>query len=307
VNRIANAVALSLALGATFGAAPVGALPASPKPQIARITHVDSDRQELTVALYAANGTAKIFKDGSEEIAVHASHLGGELKDLREGDQGEITWIAGKPDTVNTFKLLSRQVDWPTRWKAIGGALAILLILAGIATRADFLAFVTGADNRYSKSQFQLVLWSAIVLTAYLATIFLRLWAHGLDLLGGIAIPTNLLLLSGFSAVTYGAAKAITVSKTETPGLPRKTLGQPRFSDLFRDDMGNVDFGDFQMVLITLIAATIYFWEVFHFQGVISIANSVSLPDVDSVLLSTFGLGQGAYLVKKLALPVGQG
>ena len=68
-------------------------------------------------------------------------------------------------------------------------------------------------------------------------------------------------------------------------------MGQPHLRDLFRDDLGDIDFGDFQKILITLIA----------------ISGSVSLPDIDTVLLSSFGLGQGAYLVKKMALPFGQG
>jgi len=313
MNRFVKSLLLaSLIFGiATPLAAETAKPPAAPKPQIARILEVEPDGVSLKLALYTANGSLTVVKEDADDLSnvptVDGKRLGDALTSLRKGDQGEVTWVAGQSRTLNSFKLGSRQVDWMTRWKAIAGALAILLVLAGVATRGNLRAFVIGADNRYSKSQFQFVLWSAIVLSAYLATLFLRLWAHGLDLLGGVAIPTNLLVFSGLSAITFGAAKAITVAKSDTPGTPRKTLGQPNLRDLVRDDLGYIDFGDFQMILITLIAATIYFWEVFHFQGLIAISQSVSLPDVDTVLLSSFGLGQGAYLVKKMALPVGQG
>jgi hypothetical protein len=284
---------------------------ATAKPQIARILEIEPDGKSLKLALYAADGSRTVTSDDEDALrdvsTVDASRLGDAVKSLRKGDQGEVTWVSKQSRTLKTFRLVSRETDWTARWKAATGALAILLVLAGLATRGNFRAFVIGADNRYSKSQLQLVIWSGLVLTAYLATVFLRLWAQGLDLLGGVAIPTNLLVLSGFSAITFGAAKAITVTKSDAPGTPRKTLGEPHLRDLVRDDLGNIDFGDFQMIVITLIAAGIYFWQVFHFEGVVAIAKSITLPDIDTVLLSSFGLGQGAYLVKKLALPVGQG
>jgi len=40
--------------------------------------------------------------------------------------------------------------------------------------------------------------------------------------------------------------------------------------------------------------------------GVIA-RGPMTLPDVDTTLLSGFGIGQGAYLIKKLAAPLGKG
>jgi hypothetical protein len=45
----------------------------------------------------------------------------------------------------------------------------------------------------------------------------------------------------------------------------------------------------------------------FHFLGKLALASPITLPDVDTALLATFGIGQGAYLFKKAALPLGQG
>ncbi|HEY4920066.1 MAG TPA: hypothetical protein VII40_08185, partial [Xanthobacteraceae bacterium] len=77
-------------------------------------------------------------------------------------------------------------------------------------------------------------------------------------------------------------------------------------TDLFTNDYGQVDIGDFQMAFITLIAAVIFVLQGFDFLGDIP-QGVTQLPDVDSTLLSTFGIGQGAYLIKKMASNVGEG
>jgi len=49
----------------------------------------------------------------------------------------------------------------------------------------------------------------------------------------------------------------------------------------------------------------IYLMLVFSFLHAIAYSTSVSLPDVDTTILATFGLGQGAYLTKKAVGEVG--
>jgi hypothetical protein len=74
-----------------------------------------------------------------------------------------------------------------------------------------------------------------------------------------------------------------------------------RATDLVLDDAGNPDIGDFQMLLITLIAAITYIVQLFMFLGILEMHAKIEIPDVDSTLLAAFGLGQGAYLAKKAA------
>jgi hypothetical protein len=78
------------------------------------------------------------------------------------------------------------------------------------------------------------------------------------------------------------------------PAVPARPQGPPQF-----------DFGDFQMVIVTLIAVATYLVLVFNFFGHVEYSKTVSLPDVDTTLLATFGLGQGAYLTKKAVGNVG--
>jgi len=59
------------------------------------------------------------------------------------------------------------------------------------------------------------------------------------------------------------------------------------------------------MLVVTFITVVIYLMLVFSFLHAIAYSTSVSLPDVDTTILATFGLGQGAYLTKKAVGEVG--
>jgi hypothetical protein len=101
------------------------------------------------------------------------------------------------------------------------------------------------------------------------------------------------------------AAEKLTAAAAASAGV--KQGGQPNIlTDLFTNDNGQVDIGDFQMAFITLIAAVTFLMQGYNFLG--DIAQGVTqLPDIDSTLLSSFGIGQGAYLVKKMASNLGEG
>lgn len=77
--------------------------------------------------------------------------------------------------------------------------------------------------------------------------------------------------------------------------------------DLVNNDKGQADLGDFQMILVALAAVAIFVAQAFTFLGGLELAHTTMLPDVDSTLLAGFGLGQGAYLVKKAAMKPGEG
>jgi hypothetical protein len=104
------------------------------------------------------------------------------------------------------------------------------------------------------------------------------------------------------SALTFGGAKGITANKLAAigPAVVKPAAAAPNFfRDLTQNDVGQFDFGDFQMLVITLIAAVSYVLLVFHFLANVEYLQVVNLPDVDTTILATFGLGQGAYLTKK--------
>jgi hypothetical protein len=205
---------------------------------------------------------------------------------------------------------------------AIGVSFLILVSLATVATRGNPLRFLVGLDNRYSNSQCQIVLWFGLLAVIYVSAVALRIVYLDSNFIGGVGVTANVIALTGLSALSFGGAKVITAQKTSpsTPFAgaanipsqllrPQKTpaLSPHLLTDLFQNDRGDADFGDFQMILVTLAAVAIYFSSAFVFLGTLWPDKTITLPDLDTTLLSAFGLGQGAYLIKKAAMKPGEG
>jgi hypothetical protein len=60
------------------------------------------------------------------------------------------------------------------------------------------------------------------------------------------------------------------------------------------------------MIIVTLVAVGMYVVMILHFLGLMELRAATSLPDVDTTILASFGLGQGAYLTKKAVGNVGE-
>lgn len=254
----------------------------------------------------------KIMVPGSLRASILASY--------RIDDHIWLDVSAGKEHTQLNFLQFAPLPSTAARAFVLSAFAFILLGIAGALAGGQPLKLIVGQDNRYSNSKFQMALWFWILLTTYLSTIAFRVYFQGWGLFGSINIPQNLLVLSGLSALTYGGAKGITTAKAEAAAqaqavapagaaIPVKTPLQPGeerfFRDLFQNDNGHFDFGDFQMLIVTLLAVGMYLVLVFHFLGFIANMKVVSLPDVDTTILASFGLGQGAYLTKKAAGDLG--
>jgi hypothetical protein len=193
------------------------------------------------------------------------------------------------------------------RLLALALALTALLLGTHVILPGGLGWLVIGEDNRYSNSKTQAALWFFLLLPTYLSAMALRAFESGAGFVGQVDIPTNLLMLSGISALTFVGAKQITMSKLDaSPAIaakqkPKSVFG-PRLRDLVTDDSGvRPDFGDFQMLVVTVVAVVIYAYTVYQWLGSLSLQATVTLPDVDTTLLGIVGVGQGAYLAKKLA------
>ncbi len=224
-------------------------------------------------------------------------------------------------DGAPTLTALGVRMDRRTRVVAVllvaGATLLLTLILTG--GRPHELAL--GRDNRYSASKCQMMVWFGVLVVSYGVTVALRWWAGGGQFAGAVGVPDNLLVLSGLSAISFVGAKAITQGKQDRAEarlrepvaavvvVPRKTRApRPAFpADLVCDDDGDVDFGNFQMVVITLLAVVVYAVRVFVCLGRVELGCATLLPDVDTTILAAFGIGQGAYLTKKAASRLGEG
>ncbi|HEY4170640.1 MAG TPA: hypothetical protein VGM96_27850 [Reyranella sp.] len=278
------------------------------------------------------------------------------------GDQVQLGSGDKKSDDKDPQCALRMRVETVDFWQrvgVVGAAAALVIFLASLAAGAPAnpakgqskrkwigtpTRFLLGSDGRYSNSQCQLALWFGVAMTMYLAMIVLRVAKLDWTYLDGVALTANVMALTGLSALTFGAAKVVTVRKAEnaiaasaqgaaaaaaTAGMSAQDVvtaatiaatsaakiggGKPStpepdiLTDLFQNDHGEVDIGDFQMIFVALTAVMIFGLACFNALAVLPYQMHVSLPDVDSSLLAGFGIGQGAYLVKKAALPLGKG
>jgi hypothetical protein len=263
-------------------------------------------------------GISKVLKDSTvtskdqdQKFTISDPKFASLVELIQPGDRIDAVLDSNNPLLIKDLKI-SKPCKGSTRSLALFVSFLIIIGFFTLVTKGSPKKFVIGADNRYSNSKIQVVLWFSVLMTVYLATLGLRVLMLGWDYFGGIGIAENLLALSGISTLTYGAAKAITVQKVENaPKVDRegpKSGGQPNIlSDLFQNDNKEFDLGDTQMFFFILLAVATFLMLSFHFLGWLEYAKQISLPDVDTTLLSSLGLSQGAYLAKKAASKPGQG
>jgi len=236
---------------------------------------------------------------------------------LKSFHRGDLVTLQYEKNALTDLHVDTPEVSaWQISATIVGSALLLFLFAWAVLGKGALAGLILGIDGLYSKSKFQLFVWFGVLMVAYLSTLWLRFCYSSNWLLGAVQIPPNLLVLSGFSALSFVGAKAITQTKQDRVDAA-VAKGVPGAADLYKtnvtgrapnlvydlthDDSVHADLGDFQMVLITSVAAITYIVQVFLFLRAFPLSATVTLPDVDSTLLAAFGLGQGAYLMKKAA------
>jgi hypothetical protein len=181
---------------------------------------------------------------------------------------------------------------------------------------AGLAEIVEGADERASTSKLQFHIWTAVAAFAFLVVEISRAFRGFLATAGWSMflqplpdIPYNLLVATGLSATTLVAAKAITTSKAASGEEVKKTATEaPKTSGwgaIFSDDSGFLDLSKIQLMLWTCIGVGVYLLKLMaevSFKGPNPDGNlePPKLPDIDPVLMVLMGVGQAAYLGKKL-------
>lgn len=205
-------------------------------------------------------------KDKEESLTVSVKP---DLRETLKGFQsGDHVTLEVKHDSEDSEGVTSLHDLWVVK-KKVESSEWLLLKIAVIYLLVSLLfgrwfRLIVGEDNRLSNSKFQIFIWFLALVTSYTATVYARVCNGGLTFMGGVSIPPNLLLLSGLSVLTYGAAKGIT--QTHESKVKAKTMAvKPSLSNLFCDDSGNPDIGDFQMIIITMLAVGVYILQIYDF------------------------------------------
>lgn len=246
----------------------------------------------------------------------------------------------------------------------IASLIVLFLIYGTFAQTWDITKLYKGADGKPSASKLQWLLWTVVVVFAYIAIYAARVMKGHIEPITDI--PQNILLSMGFSVTTMATAKGITSAYTASGRdnrAPADAQGKPdpsNKSGIFLDEDGFPELSKIQMIAWTLIAIVTYLFSVnttltTYAQASDTAANKapttatatapppatltatasqtttisvtanpsttisvtsnppaaansgsenatkpVSLPDIDGALMVLMGLGQGAYLGKKL-------
>jgi hypothetical protein len=151
-----------------------------------------------------------------------------------------------------------------------------------------------GYDGATSSSKFQFTLWTSVVLYAYIITVIDSYFNHGNFNLG-LTFPQNLMLAMGLSATTALAAKGIT-SAYAAKQVDKSDTSK---GGLFFDDDGYPDLAKIQLIAWTFIGIGIFLLKTLN-DVMGSTGVSTGLPDIDTTVLTLMGIGQGAYVGKKI-------
>lgn len=208
--------------------------------------------------------------------------------------------------------------------------LICFLLLTGHGVTGMWRGAFIDDRNVISLSRFQMVVWTVMVLSAYLAAALCNL-AIGNDDPLQISIPAQLWILMGISTTSLvGSPLILSTKKTKEPaedekrtvfellsqqGDSNETLGnkglvvtnttpeKARWSDMFTgEETGNaahLDLSRIQMFFFTLIVALAYsiaLANMFIQSGSNGIAT---MPSLDESMLSLIAISHGGYLVAK--------
>lgn len=181
----------------------------------------------------------------------------------------------------------------PVSYGLAAACLIVFLAVLRVVTRSPFWNMFLGADGRMSTSKVALFLWMLALFYAQLVITFHVYPPGNLD--------PGYLLLFGFPVGAAVGAKAITIGQIASGTIIKpssnfagKTLGRS-VREIVSDDQGNLDLGDAQYFIFTLVALAVFFIALFH--------APVKLPVPPDTLVGLISVSTAFYVVKKAARP----
>jgi hypothetical protein len=217
-------------------------------------------------------------------------------------------------------------------WLVIMMLLALFGIIAGNGITGQWLGLLIDTRNKVSLARFQVVLWTVLILSAYLTGVMVNVDLKRPEPLS-IAIPPDLWVLMGISTTSLigsplilsakkareskeldkqRALDALTRQSVDTDKVTivgqlvvNQTPESARLADMFQgSETGNVgllDLGKVQMFFFTLILVLAYASALSTlFQQ--NTEPILALPVIDGGMLALLGISHAGYLVNK-ALP----
>jgi hypothetical protein len=190
------------------------------------------------------------------------------------------------------------------------------------------LGIFIGERNLMSLSRLQMVLWTILILSAYLAMSLQRVH-HGIPDPLAIGMDWHLWALMGISTASLVGSPLLLGNKTQKQADPEvvkraaaqlkeneveikqnsagtlyvnNSINDASFADIFQgDEIGNtayIDVAKVQMFFFTLVSLLVYGTALFQmFKG----TNYSAMPNLSDGLIALLGISHSGYLMSKTA------
>lgn len=191
------------------------------------------------------------------------------------------------------------------------GTLTVMLgvtLFAGSEIKGVWWGCLIDSRNKMSLSRFQLLIWTLIVLSAYLTAVFINFSnTENLDPLN-VEIPKEMWVLMGISTASLLGTPLIHNAKEEASDNPARLAkndepSEASWTDLVRGEEFEkqefLDLGRVQMVFFTCVLAIAYCYAVARlFIGFDT--NISGLPAVGESMVALLGISHSGYLGGKV-------
>lgn len=194
-------------------------------------------------------------------------------------------------------------------WIAIALLMALFAVVAGHGVTGYAHGVLIDDRHRLSLSRLQMLLWTVLVLSGYLAAALANIGkGDGSPL--QVTVPSELWLAMGISTASLVAAPAALQHKARRrPGQVQSlpSAADAGMADLFRGeeltDNDDLDLGKVQMFLFTVVLVVGYALALGHLFATAP-GPFDALPTVDEAVVTLLAISHAGYLAKK-ALPTG--
>jgi hypothetical protein len=218
-------------------------------------------------------------------------------------------------------------------WIIVLIVMVVFLAIIGKAVTGRWLGILINERGKMTLSRFQLIIWTLIVLSAFITIALKRIGAGAGDPLA-IALPEQLWALLGISTASLvGSPLILNTKKDRTPEIAayqkqhnltedkaraeiakeykfgllafNEDAKKAKFSDIFKgDEKGNQDFVDMakvQMFFFTLIIAFTYMLLLLNLMyATTDFKTFDSFPALNDGLVALLGISSGGYLANKV-------
>ena len=204
-------------------------------------------------------------------------------------------------------------------WIAYGVTIVVMALVAAVAghvrSKSIFGIFIDSRQT-WSLSQFQLVLWTFIIIPVLIAVVIGRA-TDDPSTAWNLTVPGEVWGLLGISLGSTTLATAIKTQKNSPPGTPlgasdrvlvRNAATPARISDMFAYEEGasaltGLDVTKFQNFVFTVALAVTYLWNCLWLLAQATTPSAITgLPALSGFVLGILGISHAGYLTGK-AIP----